>query len=53
MAGLPQQVVEAAERLGYRVRVEQLERQEDTGGRDVFAIRELGRRAFGVSEFRR
>ena len=46
---MPLQVVEAAARFGYRVRVDQIERQEDRR-RDVFAIREISGRAFGVSE---
>jgi hypothetical protein len=52
-ARLPSEVAEAAERFGFVVEVEHIQRWEETGGRDVFAIRELQRRTFGVSELRR
>jgi hypothetical protein len=44
---LPERIVRGAEEYGYRVQVDQIERREVTG-RDVYGIRELTGRAFGL-----
>ena len=43
---VPAQASAAAERFGFEVRVELVEKAEGTGGREVFAIREVHGRAF-------